>query len=462
MKKILSSCSFFLFLVFVISSIYQVFAWKDTSEPYVSVKEQLYATGDDLMDLVFIGSSHIYCTTNPACFWNEAGISSFDLAISMMDKTSSKYYLQELFKTQSPSVVCLELYALQYSRQNKISHVYRNYLSLKPTLASVQAILEHKPEGNLVDYFLQWPIIHTRYQELQVFDFVQYQPSIFGRGYNYYFAVQPAVQNQDAVSTSMVTELSQESREWLDAMINLCEQNGSRLITIISPMVVSEEWQAVYNGAKQYLSSRGIECLDLNQSTEDIGLDYATDFKDEGHLNAWGAKKVSSYLLKELTSRYTFTDHRGDPDYALWEENSRYDAYQWKLQSFLQVPEDDLDGALKALADCNGLSLIVSFPPDYSKEGSDWVRLFTELGAKPEQITEGGQWILQEGQVLAYVPANDGAPATVNLNEADTVTLNPQGTTLFNGSEMASHPDAFTLAVYDTYTYEMIAERYYP
>lgn len=461
MKKFLSSCVFFLILAFILSSVYKVLAWKDTSKSYIFVTEQLSNTEDDLIDLAFVGSSHIYCNVDPAYIWNEVGISSFDLAISAMDKTSSEYHLKELFKTQSPSVVCLDLYSLQYDRQTVISHLYRNYLSMPFSPDSIQAIWDYQPEDDALNYILRWPIVHTRYQELQSFDFIQYPYSVFGRGYNYYFDINTVEQNSDAVSTSRVTELSDANKAWLDAMIDLCSAYGSQLFTIIAPMVVTEEQQAIYNGAKQYLESRGIECLDLNQSIEDVGLDYASDFKDEGHLNAWGAKKLTSYLLKELTSRYTFADHRGDSRYALWDENSKYDAYQWALYSFQQVPEDDLDGALKALADCSGSTLIVSCPPGYNKKNSDWFNLFAALGATPDQITTGGQWILRDGQVLAYIPAHEGAIATVDLNEADTVTIKAMETTIFNGTELESHPGTFTLTVYDDYEHEIIAERYY-
>lgn len=461
MKKLLSSCVFFLILAFVLSSVYKVLEWKDTSEPYVSITEQLSNTKDDLIDLVFVGSSHIYCNVDPAYIWNEAGISSFDLSIAVMDKISCEYHLKELFKTQSPTVVCLDLYGLQYDRSNHPSYVYRNYLSMPISLESIQATRDFQPDDGLINYILRWPIVHTRYKELQSFDFIHSPYSIFGRGHNYYFDIKAVEQDPDAVSTSRVAELSDANKEWLDTMIDLCAEHGSQLFTIITPMVVTEDQQAIYNGAKQYLASRGIECLDLNQSIEDIGLNYTSDFLDLDHLNAWGAKKLTSYLLKELTSRYTFSDHRGDSRYALWDENSKYDAYQWALYFFQQVPEDDLDGALKALADCSGSTLIVSCPPGYNKKDSDWFNLFVALGATPEQITTGGQWILRNGQSLAYIPAHEGASATIDLNEADTVTIKALETTIFNGTELESHPGTFSLTVYDDYEYKIIAERYY-
>lgn len=240
MKRILSVCTFLLLLAFLLCSAYRILAWKDTTGEYLSDTEQLYATGDDLIDLVFVGSSHIYCGVNPAYLWGNAGISAFDLSISGMDKISSEYHLKELFKTQSPQVVCLDLYDLLFDRQPLESNVYRNYLSMRPSVNSVEAVLAYQPE-NPADYITRWPILHTRYKELKAFDFVQNQTSLFGRGFSYQFSFTPQTQDPAALATSSVTELSDQNRNWLDTIIDLCADHGSSLYTVMMPMIVDEK-----------------------------------------------------------------------------------------------------------------------------------------------------------------------------------------------------------------------------
>ena len=462
MKRILSVCTFLLLLAFLLCSAYRILAWKDTTGEYLSDTEQLYATGDDLIDLVFVGSSHIYCDVNPAYLWGNAGISAFDLSISGMDKISSEYHLKELFKTQSPQVVCLDLYDLLFDRQPLESNVYRNYLSMRPSVNSVEAVLAYQPE-NPADYITRWPILLTRYKELKAFDFVQNQTSLFGRGFSYQFSFTPQTQDPAALATSSVTELSDQNRNWLDTIIDLCADHGSSLYTVMMPMIVDEKNQAIINGAKQYLESRGIECLDLNQHAQEIGLDYAVHFLDDQHLNTYGAQKVTAYLLQELTSRYTFADHRGDARYALWDENALYDGHQWQLNAFQQVPQDDLDGALLALASCSDVTVAVSVPADYSNPSSDWPDLLMALGATPEQIELRGQWILQGGRVLGFVAANSGETANADLNQVDTLTItaDDDASVLLNGVDLLSHPGAVVLIVYDNYDAKVLTQRFY-
>ena len=63
-------CALFLVVLgLVVSSVYNVLKWKDTNGEYLSSVEQLYATPDGLIDVVFVGSSHCYCGIHPAVLW---------------------------------------------------------------------------------------------------------------------------------------------------------------------------------------------------------------------------------------------------------------------------------------------------------------------------------------------------------------------------------------------------------
>ena len=107
MKKAIRCIAFLLILFFVIIRAYDILSWKDTSEAYLSSTKQLYSTEDDLMDVVFLGSSHCYCGISPDVLWGNYGISAFNMTTSGQDKISTYYLLKETLKTQSPDVVCV-------------------------------------------------------------------------------------------------------------------------------------------------------------------------------------------------------------------------------------------------------------------------------------------------------------------------------------------------------------------
>ena len=67
----------------------------------------------------------------------------------------------------------------------------------------------------------------------------------------------------------------------------------------------------------------GLDYIDLNVGEGRVGVDWAKDSYDAGdHLNASGARKVSTAVGALLAERYGAPDHRGDDSYSSWAEAS--------------------------------------------------------------------------------------------------------------------------------------------
>lgn len=457
MKKALSALCFLVVLLLSLSLLYRVFSWKNEIVLHLSSVQQLHETEDDLMDLVFVGTSHVYCGVNTAQIWNDTGIAAFNMGVSSMDRVSTKQFLRELFKTQSPQVVCLDLYALLFDKIPEEFNVYRNYLALGPSLNRLQALLEYRPD-DLGAYLTRWPILHDRYKELTAFDFVQYTPSIFGRGQYYVFDTLPLDPDLTVYDRAGTAALSEDARAWLQDIYTLCREHGSQLITMIIPAPVEAEQQAVINGAKEYLATLGVDCLDLNEEAPAYGLDYANDFFDSNHTNVYGARKVTGYLIDQLRSRYTFPDRRGDARYTLWEENARYDQYQWGRHAFETGTHSDLPGTLETLYSCPGMVFVMTVPPDYQSGNTSWRDTLARCGVPEAEIDAKGQWVIRDGQVLAHRTADDARAVSVDLNAVDTLTLNHSGQweVEINGQDCGILPEALSLVVYDNYQAEFL------
>ena len=117
--------------------------------------------------------------------WEDRGVTSFDMAVSGPDKDSCYHALIELLKTQKPQVVFADLYALTFEEHAFIGNVYRNLLSMRTSSNSVQLVTAYADKKDQEDFILRWPIVHTRYRELQPYDFLEYPLNDFGRGAAY-------------------------------------------------------------------------------------------------------------------------------------------------------------------------------------------------------------------------------------------------------------------------------------
>ena len=79
-------------------------------------------------DVLALGSSHVYTQIIPMKIWEDNGIPVYDLRSSAQPIGVSYYYLEQALKTQTPSVVFLDLYMLdsQYVEQSSKQNTNQN------------------------------------------------------------------------------------------------------------------------------------------------------------------------------------------------------------------------------------------------------------------------------------------------------------------------------------------------
>ncbi len=471
MKNTIRITAFIAIAVLLISGTYKILSWKDTTGGYLSSTQQLYATEDNLIDVVFMGSSHVYCSINPSILWDTYGISAFDLAISGQDKTSTYHTLLELLKTQSPQVVCIDAYGLLFDEHTVLGNMYRNMFSMQVSSTSNDLIRNYVEKDEQLDYLLRWPIIHTRYRELTKFDFIQYQPSIYGRGYNpEYTTVSIAPPAADILNCSSSAPLSVKNKEWLDSLIALSEQENFSLLFFLAPMAVNLEQQEILNGAEDYLTKNGIDYIDFNKLASEIGLDYSTDFIDYFHTNIHGAEKVTSYMSTYLMQHYMFIDHRGNDAYYLWDECSQY-LIQYKNAHAIQTTNALFD-YLELLTTCENLTVVLSLDGAYMDSTLDLFGALESFHITEDEYNMGGKWVYENGERIFYMDNFSDTVYVHDLSQTDTLRLHnldnaAQTNTAalsqieINGKSYGSCINGLSVLVYDNFTDTIVCQKGY-
>ena len=66
-------------------------------------------------------------------------------------------------------------------------------------------------------------------------------------------------------------------------------------------------------------------------------LDLTKDYIEQLHTNIHGSIKISDYICRYLAENYGFTDKRGDPNYASWDE--AWDRYSQIIKPYLTEDE---------------------------------------------------------------------------------------------------------------------------
>ena len=72
--------------------------------------DEFYAQSENSIDMVFIGSSHSYCTFDPLIIDEGLGTNSYQLGMPLQHMDSTYYTLREVLNYQQPKDVVLEVY----------------------------------------------------------------------------------------------------------------------------------------------------------------------------------------------------------------------------------------------------------------------------------------------------------------------------------------------------------------
>lgn len=405
-KVLIEILSVLIILSLALSHMLSIFYYTDISGGGF---RNFYATKKDSIDVMIYGSSHAACTVDNNLLWEKAGISSFTLSSGSQPLESTYYYMKESFKYQKPKVAFVE--TLQANNQSlnddgtyqsDMGTLYRSDLGMKWSLTYAEMIRAQSKLYGLdtetqLDLLLKMPIIHARYKELTSSDYNN--DFYFKRGYVGSRDCTPDIPPQ---LTNDRAELTSVASEYLQKIVELCKKNGVKLVLFCAPYPEKTEECARQNAVSDFAKLNDTEFIDFNRINQDVGVDFSTDIRDGNHLNDNGADKVTEYLMKYLKKNYDLVDHRGNSDYKLWDENSRYmhDRYDmYNLQS-----TDDINSYLKILGEIyTKYDVIISLSGNYNAQGdSAYAPSLSSVGINMDVYHQGGTVVIKQGEICYY------------------------------------------------------------
>lgn len=251
---------------------------------------------DCCLDVLFVGSSNIFMDVSPLDIYDKFGIKAYNLATPMQTLQQSYFQLQYAFKTQKPQKVLLDCCAFTKYYENGESYAHMAYDAFpasKEKYAHLETCLPSEYYSKAFKYpFLQY---HNRWNELDIgdFDLSFYEPKEDFLGYSPAFSVNSDFKYEFDYATEEIVIRDADIKS-LEQIIELCRYYNSELILIKTPL---DTWNRSESDKMQELSEEyGLQYWELKELP---GLDVEKDFCDAGgHLNDWGARKVS-YLLGE-------------------------------------------------------------------------------------------------------------------------------------------------------------------
>lgn len=348
-------------------------------------------------DVLFLGSSHVLNGVFPMELWKDYGIVSYNLSGHGSRMAMNYWILKNALEYTMPELVVLDCCML--SLDEKIGTIDQLHMSTdhipysKMKVDMIQDLVDDSEKQN--DFLWKFSIYHNRWNELTTKDFNgEYSPEK-GAESRIAVAVSEAI---EPYNDSYRMEGENISTEYLRKTIELCEEQGIKILLTYIPFPGNAGWQPEMNRAGDIAKEYGINYLDFYTLMEQINPN--TDYYDKNaHMNPSGARKITEYLGQYISVEYGIEDQSENPDYSNWHED--YEVYtEFKHNNIRK--EQELKNYLMLLKDKN-LSYGV-----YLKWGLDLNQypvireLLLNMGVNPQQIAEEGKLFVFADNVNGY------------------------------------------------------------
>ncbi len=294
--------------------------------------EDFYALPQNSLNMVFIGSSHSYCTFDPELFDSHFATSSYQMGTPLQHLDTSYYELQEIYRTQTPDVVVLETYwdvlddRFEMKQANSFFEVLQNEELKKEYIKKVFPLSE-KIKYYLLPIRFQQDYFAYQANEIskkieQTYDVqkkkIQYQEGeeyYRSKGYVYCnMGMLPGEYNETNQFRGLdgkEWEMDKTQAGYVKKIAELCKQKGSELVMVTAPIaLVSMDYIKNYDKIHQKMAALAEEVhanyIDYNIVNQQIGMLTNDNFRDDAHLNDSGVQIVDKHFIRWLTENTLF------------------------------------------------------------------------------------------------------------------------------------------------------------
>lgn len=265
------------------------------------------AEDQNTIDILAVGNSDLYSGFNPLLLYQKYGYTSYNAGVAKQTISGASEIFVQATKNHELKLLLVEGDFLFGSDQVN---------------NGIKALLRYRFFGTPFEF-------HFRWKQLKLKDFYTVPGRLSGfdpmKGYQY-DVTQAEYKDRNYMGNpnAKPAVLSHKKRKMLDEMLETCKKEGIAVVFTVFPSATSWSY-AKHNALAEYCQMKQLPLLDFNIDAQCAGLDYDTDFRDNGnHLNAQGAEKVTLYLGNYLQGNYYLEDRRNDAGYEKWNASLEY------------------------------------------------------------------------------------------------------------------------------------------
>lgn len=277
-------------------------------------------------DVIFIGDCEVYENFSPITLWEKYGITAYIRGSAQQTVWQSYYLMEETFRYETPKVIIFNVLAMKYdtpestgSQSRREAYNRMTFDTMRWSRSKWDSILasmteEEKQWESMATYLFPILRYHDRWSKLTDEDitYLFHRDTVSHNGYLMQTGVKPYTVPY-AEPPLADHSFGENSKEYLDKMVRLCKEHGTKLVLIKAPSLYPIWWDQWDAWIEEYADENELLYLNLLNHQAEIGIDWNTDTYDAGlHLNVYGAEKASAWLGRILAETCGVPDRRNE------------------------------------------------------------------------------------------------------------------------------------------------------
>ena len=264
------------------------------------------------IDLVFMGSSHVYRTFDPYFFSEALELNTFNLGSPFQNPTVTYFLLKELIRlNHKPKLIVLETYwpilcgfDTNFNSASYVFHYMRfslNKIELFRHAFEFPSSLRLFSKGFHYRRFVKTGFYQTDFGD-------DWNCEYKGKGFIPCGKV-AAPEDLNADDLSAQEHIFNEYRiKYFEKTIQLAQEHEIQVFAVMTPvhpdiLVKVQNYPVFHQKINSLCQLNGIDFIDFNLINQENVIVSRDDFMDHNHLNFTGAEKINHYLAPSLAER---------------------------------------------------------------------------------------------------------------------------------------------------------------
>ncbi|MEY8304275.1 DUF1574 family protein [Anaerosalibacter bizertensis] len=294
---------------------------------------EFYDLEPNSIDLVFIGSSHSYCTFDPEIIDNALGTNSFNFGSPLQHADSSYYILKEILKYHKPKAVVFEIYwdmiddEFELKQADTVINAINNNEFKREFIYNVFPINEmikyvFRPVRFQQDMFSYWNKKLVENVEKYIEPIEKKQNNVEGvshyksKGFIYSDIIIPEEKfyktNQFIGFDGAKWDFNNTQKSYVEKLVQLCNKKDIKVVFVTAPVAnISMEhinnYDILHNKISNFAKKLDVPYIDYNIVNKEKKLLVNENFRDDAHLNYSGVEIVMKDFInwyKKILNNY--------------------------------------------------------------------------------------------------------------------------------------------------------------